>query len=215
MHLSYSFQTWTCIFCFCIYILLHEESLNVASYQEPHLESYCDSLIREKDKLTHIGIINNVDTYGKALLSQQKEKSKPPKKHNFRNNKPNKCPKPSQSSPSLKNDKGDKPKWKKSERHCNYCGKDNHYGSKCFKKMTTLDATMKKHHISLDSFSESTSHGHALYAFGYSYTASSSSTSNEWLIDSGASYHWLRIKPYFLLCMNVTPNKYLLVMIDL
>ena len=55
--------------------------------------------------------------------------------------------------------------------------------------MASLEATMKKHHISLDSSSKSTSHGHALCASGYSYTASSSSTSNEWLIDSGASYH--------------------------
>ena len=50
------------------------------------------------------------------------------------------------------------------------------------------EVAMKKHHISLDSSSESTSHGHALCDSGYSYTASSSSTSNEWLIDFGASY---------------------------
>ena len=57
-----------------------KESLPAASYQEPSLESFCDSLIREQDKLINIGIINNVDTYGKSLLSQQKERSKPPKK---------------------------------------------------------------------------------------------------------------------------------------
>ena len=80
-----------------------------ASYQEPSLESFCDSLIREQDNLIHLGIINNADTSGKALLFQQKEKSKPPKKHNFRNNKPNnKGPKPSQPAPSLKNDKRSK-----------------------------------------------------------------------------------------------------------
>ena len=93
-----------------------KESLNAASYQEPTLESFCDSLIREKDKLIHLGIINNADTSRKSLLSQQKEKSKPPKKQNFRNNKPNKGPKPSQSAP-LKNDKGSKPKGKKTKRH--------------------------------------------------------------------------------------------------
>ena len=101
-----------------------KESLTTASYQEPSLESFCDSLIREQDKLIHLGIINNADTSGKALLSQQKEKSKPPKKQNFRNNKPNnKGPKPSQSAPSLKRDKGSKPKEKKTERHCNFVGK--------------------------------------------------------------------------------------------
>ena len=88
-----------------------KESLNAASCQEPSLESFCDSLIKEQDKVIHLGIISNADTSGKALLSQQKEKSKPPKKHNFRNNKPNNNgPKPSQSAPSSKNDKGSKPK---------------------------------------------------------------------------------------------------------
>ena len=47
-----------------------KESLNVASYQEPSLESFCDSLIREQDKLIHLGIIKNADTSGKDLLSQ-------------------------------------------------------------------------------------------------------------------------------------------------
>ena len=47
-------------------------------------------------------------------------------------------------------------------------------------------------------YSESNSHGHALCASGYSYTASSSSTSNEWLIDSGASYHMAKDQAIFL-----------------
>ena len=80
-----------------------KESLTAASYQEPSLESFCDSLIREKDKLIYLGLINNVDTSGKALSSQQKEKSKLSTKQNFRNNKlNNKGLKPSQSAPSLK-----------------------------------------------------------------------------------------------------------------
>ena len=83
------------------------------------------------------------------------------------------------------------------ERHCNFCGKDNHDESKCFKKMEALEATVKKHHVNLDSSSESNSHGHALCAFGYSYIASSSSTSIEWLIDSGASYHMAKDRAIF------------------
>ena len=55
--------------------------------------------------------------------------------------------------------------------------------------MAALEVAMKKHHISLDSSSELTPHGHALCASGYSYTAYFSSTSIEWFIDSGASYH--------------------------
>ena len=63
--------------------------------------------------------------------------------------------------------------------------------------MEALEEEMKKHHINLDSFSESTCHGHALCASGYSYTASSSSTSIEWLIDSGASYHMAKDQAIF------------------
>ena len=62
--------------------------------------------------------------------------------------------------------------------------------------MASLKAAMKKHHISQDSSSESTSHGHAFCASGYSYTASSS-TSIEWLIDSGASYHMAKDQAMF------------------
>ena len=100
-----------------------KESLTISSYQEPSLESFCDFLIREHDKFIHLGIINNVDTSRKALLSQQKEKSRPPKKHFFCNNKPKKGPKPSQLIHYFKNDKGSNSKGKKTERHCNYCGK--------------------------------------------------------------------------------------------
>ena len=48
--------------------------LNAASYQEPSLESFCDSLIRDQHKFIHLGIIKNVDTSRKALLSQQQKK---------------------------------------------------------------------------------------------------------------------------------------------
>ena len=47
-----------------------KESMTTTSYQEPSLESLCDSLIREQDNLIHLGIINNEDTPGKSLLSQ-------------------------------------------------------------------------------------------------------------------------------------------------
>ena len=63
--------------------------------------------------------------------------------------------------------------------------------------MAALEAEMKKHHINLDSSSKYNSHGHALCAYGYSYTASSSSTSMEWFIDSGTSYHMDKDKAIF------------------
>ena len=54
--------------------------------------------------------------------------------------------------------------------------------------MAALEAAMKKHHISLDSSLESTSHGNALCASSYSYTASSS---------FGASYHMAKDQAIF------------------
>ena len=116
---------------------------------------------------------------GNPYCPNRKKSPGPLKKQNFHNNKPNnRGPKPSQSVLSLKNDKGSKTKGKKIACHCNFCGKDHHDESKCFKKMAPLEASMKKYHISLDSSSEFTSHGHTLRASGYSYNASSSSTSN-------------------------------------
>ena len=81
--------------------------------------------------------------------------------------------------------------------------------------MAALEAAMKKHHISLDSSSESTSHGHALCTFCYSYIASSSSTSNEWRIDSKASYHMDKDQAIFSTMHECHTKKYLLLMIDL
>jgi hypothetical protein len=79
--------------------------------------------------------------------------------------------------------------------------------------MEALEATMKKHNINLDfsSFNFS-SHGHALFAFGFSFNATSTLFSNEWLNDSGASYYMAKDKVIFVLLMNVTPNKYFLVL---
>ena len=54
------------------------------------------------------------------------------------------------------------------------------------------------------------SHGHALCDSGYSYTASSSSTSNEWLIDSGASYHMAKDQAIFF-TMNECNTKQIFV----
>ena len=65
---------------------------------------------------------------------------------------------------------------------------NGHDESKCFKNMENLEATMKKHNIIIDSTS-SFSHGHALSTSGFSFNTTSTSTSDEWFIDSGASYH--------------------------
>jgi hypothetical protein len=61
--------------------------------------------------------------------------------------------------------------------------------------MVSLKATMKKHNIIIDSTSSS-SHEHVLYASCFSFNATSTS-SDEWLIDSGPSYHMDRDKAIF------------------
>jgi hypothetical protein len=48
---------------------------------------------------------------------------------------------------------------------------------------------MKKHNISNDYTSSSSSHGHALSASGFSFNTTSISSSDECLIDYGESYH--------------------------
>jgi hypothetical protein len=40
------------------------------SYQKPTLESFCDELIREQDKLVQLGVISTASTSNKALVSQ-------------------------------------------------------------------------------------------------------------------------------------------------
>jgi hypothetical protein len=76
------------------------------SYQKPTLESFCDVLIREKDKLVQLGVINTTCTSNKALVAQQKDKPKNLKKqHTRHNNKQHKVPKPTQITSSPNGDK--------------------------------------------------------------------------------------------------------------
>jgi hypothetical protein len=155
-------------------------------------------LIREEDNLVQLGVINTTSTSNKALVSQQKYKPKNPKKqHPHYKNKKHKGPKPAQTTSSPNGGKGEKYKNKKTDRHCNFCDKDGHDESKCFKKMAALEATMKNHNINIDSTTYCSSHGHALSASGFSFNTTSTSSSYEWLIDSGASYHMAKEKNIF------------------
>jgi hypothetical protein len=64
--------------------------------------------------------------------------------------------------------------------------------------MASLEAVMKKHNINIDYNSSSSSQGHALFASGFSFnTTYTSSSSDEWLIDFGASYHMAKDKDIF------------------
>ena len=69
MYLSYYSKLGPTYSIFVSTFYCMKEFLTTTSYQEPSLESFCDSLIREQDKLIHLGIINNADTSRKALLS--------------------------------------------------------------------------------------------------------------------------------------------------
>jgi hypothetical protein len=61
--------------------------------------------------------------------------------------------------------------------------------------MTSLEATMKKHNINIDT--TSSSNGHVLSASGFSFNTTSSSSSDEWLIDSRAYYHMAKDRDIF------------------
>ena len=129
------------------------------TYKKPTLESFCVAFIREEDNLVKLGVINTAGTSNKALVVHQEYKPKNPKKqHSHHNNKKYKGLKPTQTTFSPNGDKGAKYKNKNTNRHCNFCDKYGDDESKCFKKMTTLEATMNKHNINTDSTSSSSSH---------------------------------------------------------
>jgi hypothetical protein len=127
-----------------------------------------------------LGLINTVGNSNKALVVQQKYKSKNAmKQHPHHTNKEKRCPKPSLPTSAPNGYKGEKTKIKKiSDMHCNVCGKHGHLESKYFKKMEALEATLKKHNTSIYS-SSSSSHGHELSTFGFSFSATSTCSSYE------------------------------------
>jgi hypothetical protein len=60
-------------------------------YQEPTLESFCDALIREQDKLLQLGVIINTGTSNKALVAQEKD---PKNQYPHHKNKKKRVPNP-------------------------------------------------------------------------------------------------------------------------
>jgi hypothetical protein len=197
----------------CIYLILYklgsayfvfvstfyamQEALRT-TYQKPTLENFCDALIRENYKLVQLGVIITTGTSNKTLVVRQKDKPKNPKKqHPRHNNKQYKGPKPTHIASTPNGDKGEKYISKKTNKHCNFCDKDGHDESKFFKKMEALEAVMKTHNINIYSTSSSYSHGHALSSSCFSFNTTSTSTFNEWLIDSGESYHMAKDRDIF------------------
>jgi hypothetical protein len=154
-------------------------------------------LIRDQDNLVQFEVISTAGTSNKPLVVHQKDKPKnPKKKHPHHNNKQYKGPKPTQTSFSPNGNKGEKYKDKNTNRRCNFCDKDGHDESKCFKNMAALEAAMKKNNINI-STSSSSSHGHALSASSFSFNTPSNSTFDKWLIDFGASYHMAKDRDIF------------------
>jgi hypothetical protein len=83
-----------------------KEALGKA-YVKPTLESFFSSLIREEDKLLQLGVINTAGTSNKALVAQQKDKPKYPKKqHPLYNKKQPKDPKLPQTASAPNGGKG-------------------------------------------------------------------------------------------------------------
>jgi hypothetical protein len=79
------------------------------SYQKPSLEKFCDTLIREQNKLVQLGVIITASTSNKALVVHRKDKPKnPKKKHPHHNKKQYKGPKPTQTTSAPNGDKGAK-----------------------------------------------------------------------------------------------------------
>jgi hypothetical protein len=72
--------------------------------------------------------------------------------------------------------------------------------------MEALETTMKRQNISIDS-SSSSSHVHALSASGFSFNATSTSSFDEWLIDSGTSYHMAKDNTIFSSLNECNTNK--------
>jgi septal ring-binding cell division protein DamX len=87
--------------------------------------------------------------------------------------------------------------------------------------MESLEATMKKHNIHLNTSLKSylgqalSASAYASSSSGYALNVSSSSSSHEWLIDSGASYHMGKDKVVFSTLQDCNTKKFLLVMVDL
>ena len=82
------------------------EDLGEDAYETPTLDSFCASLIREEDNLAQLEVINTVGTSNKALVAQQKDKPKYPKKQHppYKNKQP-KGPKPAQIASAPNGDK--------------------------------------------------------------------------------------------------------------
>ena len=130
-------------------------------YIAPSLDSIYDSLIREQENILYLGFIKTRNRSNKALVAQQSQGSKNPKKNHPKKNgpKPNnkglkhdKVAHPNEKE-AHHNDKANKNKGKKIDRHCNFCNHDNLTKSKCFKNMEALEAAMKKRNIHLDTSS--------------------------------------------------------------
>jgi hypothetical protein len=95
------------VFVFTFYDM--REAIEEEAYENPILESFFTSLIREEDKLVQFGVINTVGPSNKSLASQQKDKPKYPKKQHPRyNNKQHKGPKPAKTASTPTGDKGAK-----------------------------------------------------------------------------------------------------------
>ena len=100
------------------------EALGEEAYETPTLESFCASLIREEDKLVQFGVINTAGPSNKALVTQQKDKPKyPKKKHPHYKKQQHKGPKPTQTTLTPNGEKREKYKIRRLTDIATFVGK--------------------------------------------------------------------------------------------
>jgi hypothetical protein len=74
--------------------------------------------------------------------------------------------------------------------------------------MEALEVSMKNHNIDIySSSSNSSSHGHALSVSGFSFKETSTYSSDEWLINYGASYNMAKDKTIFFALNECNTKK--------
>ena len=169
------------------YSSFHTHRLTMGTaYTKPSFDSFSEILIREQSHLMDKGLLTS--SKSKALVVSNDTKSTQGGKGSYNNQNKQQKPKSetqhtSQQGSSSSNKKGNNNK--KEQLTCAYCKKKNHDEHHCkTKRIDELENLLKKNRINVPGASSDTTSkgkGQALMAH--------SSSSSEWILDSGASYH--------------------------
>ena len=120
----------------------HATRLVVPKWKMPSLNYFLDSLTKEKDKLSHMGVLNSSKGKDHSLLVQGSKKFKSKEKQIV------KKPKSEIEDEDSYEDLMKKVKKKGSTSKCSYCRKGFNLENKCFKKnMDIMSHLLEKHKI--------------------------------------------------------------------